>query len=224
MIARAAPPSSNPTTAIVVFIAPTARSLVRQSNKAIAAHPKRLFDMAITDLKLEDEGSIPKPGPIGRLARLALGAACLYYVSGIWTFRADLFTDTGSIKPLIWNGLVPGLFLVSYIINIGFSRAWKKWPAIASALLLGSIAAFGYLTTGSPETPLLANTLFWWELYLSLHLGFAFVLASLIATPGCEMRAFHHVYTVITGKPTKEHQCPVGPLAPIDRWEARLDR
>jgi len=39
-------------------------------------------------------------------------------------------------------------------------------------------------------------------------------------TPGCEMRAFHHLYTKITGKPTNEHHCPVGPLHPVDQWEA----
>lgn len=27
----------------------------------------------------------------------------------------------------------PGLFLISYVVNIGFSRAWKKWSAIFSA-------------------------------------------------------------------------------------------
>jgi hypothetical protein len=59
---------------------------------------------------------------------------------------------------------------------------------------------------------------------LFLHLGIAYVLAAVIGTPGCEMRAFHDLYSRVTGIPTKEHYCPVGPLHPIDQWEARRIR
>ncbi len=176
--------------------------------------------MATTDLKLEEHGSLTRPGPIGRLVRLAFGVMCLYYVTGLLSLQGDMLTESGSIKSLIWNGVLPGLFLVSYVINIGFSRAWKKWPAAASAFLLASIAAYGYLQSGSPETLLLAKAIYWWEIYLFTHLGLAFTLSAVIATPGCEMRAFHHLYSLITGTPTKEHSCPVGPLTPIDKWEA----
>jgi hypothetical protein len=68
---------------------------------------------------------------------------------------------------------------------------------------------------------LLGRTIWVWELYLFSHLGLAFVLAALIGTPGCEMRAFHNLYTQVSGKPTKEHYCPIGPLGPIDRWESQ---
>jgi len=50
---------------------------------------------------------------------------------------------------------------------------------------------------------------------------FAFLLSGLIGSPGCEMRAFHHLYSKVTGKPTKEHYCPIGPLHAIDQWEAK---
>ena len=176
--------------------------------------------MATTDLILEKQGSLAKPGPIGRLVRLGLGLLCLSYVYGLWQLQDDFITEAGSIRPLVWNGILPSLFLISYVINIGFSRAWKKWPAIISFLFLTSIAAIGYMQSGSVGTELLAKTIHWWELYLYTHLGLAFVLSAIIATPGCEMRAFHHLYSLVTGTSTKEHHCPVGPLQPIDRWEA----
>ena len=121
----------------------------------------------------------------------------------------------------MWNGAVVGLFLISYVINIGFSRSWKKWPAYVSAALFLVIAAIGYFTIGAFETEPLARTVWVWTLYLYVHLGVAFVISGLIATPGCEMRAFHDLYSKITGIPTREHYCPVGPLHPIDQWEAR---
>ncbi len=176
--------------------------------------------MATTDLKLEDCGSLPKPGPIGRLVRIGFGFLCLYYVFALWGTRQDLITEAGTIRQLVWNGIVPGLILVSYVINIGFSRAWKKWPAIVSTAIVLAVAGTGYALTGSLDTPLLAHTIHAWELYVFSHLGLAFVLAATLGTPGCEMRAFHHLYSLITGKLTKEHHCPIGPLSSIDRWEA----
>ncbi len=81
--------------------------------------------MATTDLKLSAPGGIPKPGPIGRLLRLGLGALCLYYVFRLANVWGALLTTEGHIRPLLWNGILPGLFLVSYVVNIGFSRSWK---------------------------------------------------------------------------------------------------
>ncbi len=176
--------------------------------------------MATTDLTLDDPGSLPRPGPFGRLARLGFGAACAWYVIVLWLVRDHLMAGD-SLRPLVWNGIPVGLFLVSYIINIGYSRAWKKWPAFVSAAVFAIIAGYGYLTSGTLETGLMAGVVWVWELYLFLYLGAAFLIAAVIATPGCEMRAFHDLFSRMTGIATKEHYCPVGPLHPIDQWEAR---
>lgn len=176
--------------------------------------------MATTDLKLDEPGSLPHPGPVGRFVRLGLGVPCLWYVYGLIQVSGNLITADESIRPLVWNGIVPGLFLVSYVVNIGFSRAWKKWPAIVSAAALAIIAGLGYAMSGTIETYLLARSLWIWEVYIFSHLGLAFIIAGGIGTPGCEMRAFHDLYSRLTGVPTKEHHCPVGFLGPIDQWEA----
>ena len=177
--------------------------------------------MATTDLKLDEPGTLLRPGPVGRLVRLAFGISCLYYVWGQLYVQGNLLTGDGDIRPLLWNGILPGLFLISYVVNIGFSRAWKKWPAVASAAFLLGAAGMGQITTGSYESAVSASALFVWLVYLFGHLGTAFVLSALLATPGCEMRGFHDLYGRLTGQAAKEHICPVGPLAPIDRWEAK---
>ena len=177
--------------------------------------------MATTDLKLDKPGSLPKPGPIGRIVRLAFGVLCLSYVSGLFLVSGSLITSDGHAITLIWNGVLPGLFLISYVINIGYSRTWGKRPALASAFIIAVAAMVGYLISGNLETALLARVIWAWELYLFAHLGLSFVLSAFIGTPGCEMRAIHDLYSRTTGKPTKEHYCPIGPLHPIDQWEAR---
>lgn len=177
--------------------------------------------MAMTDLRLEPKGTLVRPGPIGRLVRLLFGILCLWYVAGLIQVGSDLLTQSGEIHGVVWNGILPGLLLVSYVINIGFSRNWKKRPALISAALLGAIACVGYLAGGTVDTAALARALWFWELYVFGHLGVSFVVASAIGTPGCEMRAFHDLYSRITGVESKEHECPIGPLRPIDQWEAR---
>jgi len=176
--------------------------------------------VATTDLKLDEPGSLPRPGPIGRIVRLAFGTLCLWYVSGLVQVSGSLVTGDGHIRSLLWNGVLAGLFLVSYVINIGYSRAWKKWPAIVSAGVLMLVAAIGYLTSGDVETEWLAGAIWVWLLYVFSHLSLAFVLSGIIGTPGCEMRAFHDLYSRLTGVVTKEHYCPVGPLHHVDQWEA----
>jgi len=175
--------------------------------------------VATTDLRLDEPGSLPRPGTVGRLARLVFGALCVWYVTGLVGVQDSVLDKQGHVRELIWNGVLPGLVLVSYIINIGFSRAWKKRPAIASAGVFLAVAAFGMLSAGSVETVLLARTIWIWLLYLSTHLGLSFLLSALLGTPGCEMRALHDLYSRLSGNPTKEHYCPVGPLSAIDRWE-----
>ena len=74
--------------------------------------------MATTDLKLEEPGSLPKPGPIGRFVRFAFGVLSIYYVIGLWSVRDDLILGDGSIRTLVWNGVVPALFLISYVRDV----------------------------------------------------------------------------------------------------------
>ena len=178
--------------------------------------------MATTDLKLDAPGTLLKPGPIGRLVRLGFGYLCLHYVYLLWEIRGTLVAADETIQPLLWNGIVIGLILVSYIVNIGYSRSWKKWPAVASVILLPGAAGINYVVYHSMEGYITATVLYVWLLYIFTHLGLAFTLSAVIATPGCEMRAFHHLYSLITGIPTKEHFCPVGPLQAIDNWEANI--
>jgi hypothetical protein len=180
--------------------------------------------MATTDLKLDEPGSLPRPGPIGRLVRFGFGFLCLQYVHGLIQVSSDPIGSDGHIHSVVWNGLFLGLFLVSYVVNIGYSLAWKKWPAAVSAIVFAGIAFLGYMTDGNIETSLLARIVWLWELYVFSHLGLAFVIAGIIGTPGCEMRAFHDLYSRVTGVSTKEHYCPIGPLHPIDQWEARRTR
>lgn len=178
--------------------------------------------MPTTDLKLTDKGSLPKPGPLGRLLRLGLAYLVLRgFVYEIWDDRVML--TAGEFEPydLIANALLVGLFLVSYVINIGFSRSFKKWPALVSAVGLGLLALYDYSNTGNWTGFAFGTGFFLWSMYIFTHLGVSFLIAAVIGTPGCEMRAFHDLFSKISKVEVKEHLCPVGPIQPLDRWESK---
>jgi hypothetical protein len=46
--------------------------------------------MSTTDLKLDEPGSLPRPGPIGRVVRILLGLLCLWYANGLQSVAANL--------------------------------------------------------------------------------------------------------------------------------------
>lgn len=178
--------------------------------------------MPTTDLKLTDKGSLPKPGPLGRLLRLALAYLVLRgMVYELWDDRVML--TEGEFEPygLIWNGLLFGLFLVSYVINIGYSRAFKKWPALISAVGLGALALFDYTAGGDWTGVAFGTGFFIWSMYIFTHLGVCFLISAIIGTPGCEMRALHDLFSKVSKVEVKEHLCPVGPIQPLDKWEAK---
>ncbi len=90
---------------------------------------------------------------------------------------------------------------------------------LVSILALVMAGAFDYFSTGNFLGLIAGGLVYLMLIYLYVHLGLSYVIASIIATPGCEMRAFPHLWSLITKKPTKEHSCPVGLLSTIDRWE-----
>lgn len=180
------------------------------------------------DHKLETHfevpGSLPPPRFIGRAVRLLVGLWLLHFLYQLITEGDDIFLGTSPPNHwAVWVSTIIGLALTPYVVNIGFSRNWRHWPrlaVIAAAILLAGIdlVVFGSWWA----LPLGMFSLIWF-LYWSSHLGLSFVLSALIATPGCEMRAIPHLWTLVTGRPTKEHSCP-GALDRLDRWERERSR
>jgi hypothetical protein len=168
----------------------------------------------------EEYGSLPKPGFMGRLVRLGFGVWLLWVLYILITDGWQGFVDT--TPPTHWTmwAFIGFAFLLTpYVINIGFTRNWKRRPQIAIALTGVLLMAIDLALYGSWWAPPLGAFVWAWLAYFAAHLGFSFVLSALIATPGCEMRSIPHLWTLITGRETKEHYCP-GIIDMVDRWEA----
>ena len=167
----------------------------------------------------EEPGSLPRPRVVGRAVRMFFGVMLL---GGLYTMVTDgvsLFSLT--VAPSggsFWLFALIAFYLTPYVVNIGFSRNWRRRPQVFIAVTIGVLIAVDLVIYGAWWAPPLGAFMWVWLVYFSAHLGFSFVLSTFLGTPGCEMRAIPHLWTVLTGNSTKEHYCP-GPLDRIDQWE-----
>ena len=171
------------------------------------------------ETRFDKPGTLRRPGPIGRVVRLLLGVWLLYVCWMLWTYPGALLSE----KFPHWANLISiafALWLVPPVVNIGFGINLKAWPrySAAGAILLWAIGLG--LADGSWWSPALGRFAWLFVLYTFGHLGLSFVLAAVIATPGCEMRAIPHLWTLLTGRETKEHFCP-GFFNGLDAWETQ---
>ena len=172
-----------------------------------------------TELKLDDPGTLPRPGVIGRMVRLLFAALCLYALWGILDQRGGFLVSTPTALAQFVVAIAIAFWVFPHVVNIGFSKSWRRRPQVAIVLLLFVAAAASWVFHGGILGPPLGLVMLVWLIYVFGHLGVSFALATVLATPGCEMRAIPHLWTVMTGRTTKEHYCP-SVLDRIDKWES----
>ncbi len=168
----------------------------------------------------EEQGSLRKPGLVGRAVRFVFGAWLLWALYTLLSGWSGLVDTTPPGRIDLWLFVVFAFWVTPYVVNIGFTQNWRRAPQVALAVLAAVALVIDLVLYGTWWAPPLGFLIWIWLVYLSAHLGISFVLSALVATPGCEMRAIPHLWSLATGRSTKEHYCP-GALDRIDRWEAQ---
>ena len=126
---------------------------------------------------------LPKPGPLGRSVRLALGLFLLY-VAGYSLTHYRLGGSPSAANLGLWIGLAYAVYYLPDLINLGFGRAWGRWPqfvAAASVLVAGLI---DLVFAGSFLGPALGLVVFALVIYAFAHIGLSMIVATIIAAPG----------------------------------------
>lgn len=172
-------------------------------------------------LQLVQRGSLERPGPIGRMVRLALGIVCTYVLYDVIRYREDIIATPVSLLPNLTVMVLAAILIVNYVVNIGFGRSFGRWPSYVSIGVLLFFAVNAWLAFGTPDHPLPGTVLWIWLVYFYSHLGASFVLAAIIATPGCEMRSIPELIGRVTGRAVEEHHCPASLITKVDAWEKR---
>ncbi len=159
---------------------------------------------------------IKKAGPLGRLIRLLLGLATLsLFVALVWPLRAGLWSGEVPSHWSFYIALAFGLYATSFVARILANQAWGQKPLVVVLLGAAVAAAVGYPTHGTPLAPPLGVYVWSWLVAFTVLLGSAHTLAAVLGTPGCEMRSYAHLWTLLGGGDTKTVVCPGG----IDRLD-----
>lgn len=167
------------------------------------------------------ETQFQKSGSLKPPLIMGLGVGCLHLVWQLSTSAQSIISAKELLQSSsMWFPLVLGLVLLPYIINIGFSLNTKRWSQIFIVIISIALIAFHWFVQKSFGGTAFNTFTLVWLLYVFSHLGISFVLSTLLGTPGCEMRAIPHAYTLITGKDTQEQHCP-GFLHQLDEWERK---
>lgn len=170
-------------------------------------------------LQMVQQGSLERPGPVGRIVRLALGILCTYALYQLILYRVSITTTPVSVLPNIAVIVLAAILVINYVGNIGFGRSFGRWPSYVSIGTALFFAAMSLLAFGTANHPMLGAALWLWLVYFYGHLGVSFLLAGAIATPGCEMRAIPELVGRVTGREVEEHHCPAAFISRIDAWE-----
>ena len=170
-------------------------------------------------LQLVTQGSLERPGPIGRLTRLALGLVCAYALYELIFYRVNIISTPVTVLPNLTVMVFAAILIMNYVVNIGFGKSWGRWPSYITLIAAAALSGLGWLLFGTPDHPVLGVALWLWLVYFYAHLGFSFLLAAIIATPGCEMRSIPELLGRMTGRAAQEHHCPASFITKIDAWE-----
>ena len=173
-------------------------------------------------LELVAAGSLIRPRTVGRILRLSLGLACYFALYQLVRSHEIIINHPVSQLPNMIFMAGAAICIVNYVVNIGFGKNWGRWPSIISVAVLALIALANWLLLGTPDRWILGIVYWSWLFYFYMHLGTSFLLASMLATPGCEMRAIPELFGKLSGKPTAEHHCPAAFITKVDEWEAGL--
>jgi hypothetical protein len=174
-----------------------------------------------------------RTGPIGRLARLALGGV---FVVTLLSFAGQdgsaRFRNPHILgEPLAW---VLHLTLYAlFVVLVGAlaqsfagpeaRRRWQVGAVVASIATIVIAGLIGRVTRGAFWGFPLADLVWWFDVLIVVEQIGAIVLAIALGTPGCEIGVWSHLIAKLgRGTPRSEDTlaCIVG-LHLIDAWEAR---
>ncbi len=156
---------------------------------------------------------LPRPGLIGIAIRLTIGAVVAYMgysaIVGAKEFWDGYSDPWGSLAHV-----VPLALFSSWVVNELLQKSWGWRPTLA--LLVGAgVAVTAGAAAGDPFGPAYGTYVWLWTLTFSLLLAPAHLLAAILRTPGCEMRSYAHLWTLLRGGDPGAAACP--------GWIDRLD-
>lgn len=135
-------------------------------------------------VQFEQPGTFPKPGLIGRTARLAAGILLLWFFALTLRGYGDMVDLTIPRSPLFWFGVVVCFYGLPQVVDISVGRKWGRRLQLSLVLLALLAMAFDFVRYGQLWGPPLGLLAFGLLAYVTGFAGLSFILAGLLAVPG----------------------------------------
>ncbi len=192
------------------------------SNHTTAEKERYLSDVLSSATDFVSGGSLPKPGLFGRLLRLLFGIGILFSLAPSLVTGFSFFLESTKAPSSIafWVAWGIGVVNVNHVVNLGLGKSWGRWPQWAVLAGTAVTIILDLIFYGTWFAPPLGLFTWAWLLLMFIPLGIAFLLAAVLATPGCEMRSYNHLVSRLQGQDPTEHFCPGG-VDFADKWEAK---
>ncbi len=161
------------------------------------------------------------PRLIGRTVRLLLGIYILYgLIFGILPAFPEFLNVGFPMDPNVYIGLIVSFYFLNDVVNGGLNRHWGRWPQLVALLVTGLAVALSLSFYGAVWGPPLGLVMFPFTVFMYGYIGTAFVLATILATPGCETSSFRHLISRFRGRELEAAACSAL-LERMDAWEAQ---
>jgi hypothetical protein len=141
---------------------------------------------------------VVRPGPVGLLIRVVLGAASVYTLTELIT-KWDIFRDLNLIESDFCFITLFTLCLLPDVFNIGLRRRWGAWPIVVFVTVAIAIGSVGYFAAGEIWTTALAAWVYAGDLLVFGALVVSFPVAIATRTPGCEFNALPRLVARLRG-------------------------
>jgi len=175
--------------------------------------------MPSTDVRRDPRRELARPGPIGLVIRVILGAASVYALVELLT-KWDVFRDKNLIESDFWFVTLFTLCLLPDVFNIALRRRWGAWPLVVSLAGGVVLGAAGHVVSGDIWTVPLALWVYAGDVLVFGALVLSFPLAIVMRTPGCEFNAVPRLIAHLRGTADeKTRHCILG-IDLLDRWGA----
>ena len=140
--------------------------------------------MAITDTVRP--GTLPHPGPVGRIVRLLMGLLVLRFLAGnVVQFEGFVAPRSSSDLPasLLFGSLF-AFVLFGEVVRRGIGPRWARPAQITLVAAMFGVMAIDLVWYGDWWGPPMGLLVFVVIVYTLAHLGVSFLVAAAFATPG----------------------------------------
>lgn len=174
----------------------------------------------------EDPDQPPAPpvestGPIGRLVRLVMAAGLFLALAYPLASLPRLFDPALGSEAMTWLLTIIALLAIPYVLDVGLAWGYGQRAQVMAAGVGLALLASNLFLYGDLWGPILAIYALLLQVWVLGTLAVGYLLAAILGTPGCELRSYAHLASLVSDRAREPMFCAAG-LDKLDAWEAGL--